>query len=168
MRGNLALLPLACVGVLLSACGDSGTSTTTATGHGIEITGTSAADRKMAADLRNYIGGGCRGTESPSALARALDAHPADKRQVLKRYGSIERLFQSARFQQIHRVCASYQQLDVDGGVITVTTSLSTDDQGRSDAQIVCDTVRASDVADRTTHTILGDGSNQLATCPPS
>jgi hypothetical protein len=168
MRGNLALLPLACLGVLLSACGDSGTTTTKATGHGIEITGTSAADRKMAANLRDYIGGGCRGTQSPGALARALVAHPTDKRRVLKRYGSIERLFQSARFQQIHRVCASYQRLDVDSGVITVTTSLSTDDEGRSDAQIVCDTVRASDVADRTTHAILAEGSNQLTTCPPS
>ena len=72
IRGSLGLLSLACVGFLLSACGDSGTGTAT-TGHGIEITGTSAADQKMAADLRDYIDRGCRGTGNVSALTRTLD-----------------------------------------------------------------------------------------------
>jgi hypothetical protein len=165
MRGNLALLALASLGVLLSGCGDSDTTTTEPTRQGIEITGGSAAARKMAADLREYVRDGCRGTESLGALAKALDAHPTDKRQVLKRYGTVEGLFESAPFQQVHRVCASYQQIRVDGGVITVTTSLPADEEGRGDAQIVCATVRGSDVADFTTHSVVGEESTPLATC---
>jgi hypothetical protein len=165
MRGNLALLALACLGVLLHACGNSENTTTEPARQRIQITGASEADREIAADLREYIRGGCRGTASPGALARALDANPADKKQVLERYGTVERLFESAPFQQVHRVCASYQRIRVDGGVITVTTGLPTDEEGTGDAQIACNTVRASDVADFTTHSVVGEESTPLATC---
>jgi hypothetical protein len=131
----------------------------------IEIKEGSTADRKMAADLREYMRQGCRGTESLDALARTLDAHPAEKKQVLKRYGTVEGLFESGPFQQIHRVCASYREVQVADGVITVTTSLPADEEGRADAQMVCNTVRGSDVADFTTHRVVDDESTPLATC---
>ena len=165
MRGSLALLPLACVGFLLSACGDSGTSTAT-TGHGIEITGTSAADQKMAADLRDYVDRGCRGTGSVAALTRTLDAQPGVKGRIAQKYGSVEQFFTSDFFQGLRRVCDSYERVAVDGGVITVVTSLSADDQGRSDATAICNTIQGSDVAEFTTHTVADDESRQIAACP--
>jgi hypothetical protein len=151
--------------VLLSACGDSATTTTEPTEYEIGITGGSTADRKMATDLREYIRRGCRGTGSPDALARALDAHPANKKQVLKRHGTVEELFESAAFQQIHRVCTSYREVQVNDGVITVTISLPDDEEGQRDAQMVCNTVRGSDVADFTTHWVVDEQSTPLATC---
>jgi hypothetical protein len=166
MRGNLALLPLACVGFLLSACGDSGTTITETTGHGIEITGTSAADQKMAADLRDYIDRGCRGTGNVAALTRTLDAQAGVKGRIVQKYGSVEQFFTSDFFQGLRRVCHSYERVAVDGGIITVATSLPADDQGRSDATAICNTIQGSDVADFTTHTVVGEGSRRIGTCP--
>jgi hypothetical protein len=165
LRG-LALLPLVCIGFLLSACGDSGTTTTETTGPGIEITGTSAADRKMAVDLRDYINRGCRGTGNVAALTRALDAQPGVERRIVQRYGSVGQFFASDFFQGLRRVCDSYERVAVDGGVVTVATSLPADDQGRSDANAICNTIQGSDVADFTTHTVAGAESRQIATCP--
>lgn len=127
----------------------------------VEISGASSKDRRIAADLRDYIKP-CPGAadETASMVHEALEPGSEAEQQIINEYGSVD-----AYIEYLERTCGSYQRIAVKDGVITVKTTLeSTDTKNAAD---ICDTIQGADVADFTPgHTVIGEGDEVLARCP--
>jgi hypothetical protein len=126
----------------------------------VEISGASSKDRRMAADLRDYIKP-CPGAaeDAPSEAHQALKPGSRAEQRVIREYGSVE-----AAIEYVQRTCGSYQRIAVKDGVITVKTTLeSTDTENAAD---ICDTIQGADLADFTPgHTVVGEDNEVLSRC---
>jgi len=123
----------------------------------VEISGASSKDRRIAADLRDYI------KPCPGAADEPIPEPPSGsnaEQRAIREYGSVE-----AGIEYVRRTCGSYQRIAVKDGVITVKTTLeSTDTKNAAD---ICNTIQGADVADFTMgHTVIGEGDEVLARCP--
>jgi hypothetical protein len=132
----------------------------------IDVSGGSAKDEQIGADLRAYVERGCGRVSSldewRAMIARAEEPPPRVLRgYFVRRYGGVDRAFESFRI-----TCRSYRAIVVEGGVITVETALR-GYLARVRAGDVCNTIQGSDVADFTRgHRVLGEDGSELAECP--
>jgi hypothetical protein len=126
----------------------------------VQISGGSSKDRRMAADLRDYIKP-CPGAaeDVPSEAHQALKPGSRAEQRLISEYGSVE-----AGIEYVQRTCGSYQRITVKDGVFTVKTTLeSTDTKNAAD---ICDTIQGADLADFTPgHTVVGEDNEVLARC---
>jgi hypothetical protein len=165
MKGFLPVAVIVALVGAIAACGSEDSTSNSGSvppinSGPVEISGASSKDRRIAADLRDYI------KPCPGAADEPLPEPPPGsnaERRLIRQYGSVE-AFEKA-FIKMRRTCGSYQRIAVKDGVITVKTTLeSTDTQNAGD---ICNTIQGSDVADFTPgHTVLGEGNEVLARCP--
>ena len=161
---RLLLVTLLMLAGTIAACGSEDSTSNTGP---VEVSGVSSKDRRIAADLREYIKPCPDAADEIFSEARQAEAREALKpgsraeERVIRQYGSVD-----AAFKYEERTCASFQRIEVKDWVITVKTSLgSTDTQNAAD---ICNTIQGADEADYVPgHTILGKEDQVLARCRP-
>jgi hypothetical protein len=123
--------------------------------HTIKLSGGSARDKKIAADLdryieRNYTTAGRPvppGSENLPSHQRRAPAELSDNITELQR---------------------SIEQIAVKHTVVTVETDLDHDKEGLQTARLICTVIYGADVADFTKgHSVVGADSTVLVECSP-
>jgi hypothetical protein len=142
-------------GLLLAGCGDG--DETTGTSGGIEVSGSSDSDLKIATELRDYLDRNLR--PSHGGAARIKELCSGAQRGL--------REAQCEQVEQLAPVYASVRKIDVDDQVITIDTGLHPDASGKEGAAILCEEIQGADVADFTSgHKVVDESSSVLLTCP--
>jgi hypothetical protein len=139
---------LALAAALGTGCGDSEES------NGIELSGATARDERIAAHLGTYIERNYGNAERP--------ASPPENLSPLQQRAFAELSDNVAELQ------GSIERISVNETVITVETSLGSDDEGLQTARLICTVIYGADVADLTKgHRIVGLESAPLVECSP-
>jgi hypothetical protein len=143
--------------LLLASCGGGGGGDGTDGSGGIEVSGSSDSDLKIATDLRDYLDRNLRPSHGAAAGIKELCS-------------GAQRGLREAQCEQVEQlapVYASVRKIDVDDQVITIDTGLQPDASGKEGAAILCEEIQGADVADFTPgHEVLDESSSVLLTCP--
>jgi hypothetical protein len=145
------------VGVLaLAGCGGDGDDDQSDQSSGIEVSGSTDEDTRIATELRDYLDRNLKPTED-------------DQQRIEKLCGGEQRTLREAQCEQVEALAPVYEsveRIEVDEGAITISTDLRSDPAGREGAEILCQQIQGADVADFTAgHEITGEDDSTLVTC---